>query len=104
MDLAADDLTGTANTITDDIPPHVHAQLDKDAAELSSYSFDSRSANILSIVINASFVAFSKTEWPINPTSVAACKNLLASNQEIGALLKEAHRSARYSEIRRRGG
>jgi hypothetical protein len=86
-----------------DISPHIHAQLDQDVDFLCRLSFDSQAATILSIVINASILAYSNTNWLINPTDVTACENLLASNQQIRDLLEKAHSSGLYSEIRRRG-
>lgn len=100
-----DDLIGRVRIIPGDISADDHSQLDKDATSLSNLAFESMAGDILYFVISASVSSYAKTNWPINVniTNVEACKTLLSSNPEMRPLLEQAHRSGRYSEIRRRG-
>ena len=98
----SDDLTGTMD-INIDIPQSVHTQLDADAEGLSMTSFDPYAPHILCFVMWTSAEAYKKTNWPIIPATMEGCTKLLESNQEIRGLLREAHRSGHYAEIRRRG-
>jgi hypothetical protein len=89
----------------DPLLPEIHAELDEDAQTLSDISFETKAPWILSTVLNASVAPYSTTGWPIDPAVVklSACKELLASNQELRDLLDTAHRSGQYAEIRSRG-
>ena len=107
MDLTASGDGIVVNTsITNDLSPHIHyAQQDKDFHFLSSLPFDAQAASILLPVINGSVLAYSTTEWLIDPTqaNMMACEKLLASNQEVRDLLEKAHHSGQCAEVRNRG-
>jgi hypothetical protein len=93
----------TMTTITRDISLQMHAELDRDIAYLAHLPFDSQASEILSGVINGSLLSYSTTTWPINATNRVACRDILASNQEIREILEKAHHSGEYSQIRNRG-
>ena len=108
MDLTASGDGIVVNTsITDDLSPHIYyAQQDKDFHFLSGLlAFNAQAGSILLPVINGSALAYSTTEWLIDPTqaNMMACEKLLASNQEVRDLLEKAHHSGQCAEVRNRG-
>ena len=98
----SDNFSGTVNTITDDIPQTIHAELNADANFWKALSLDSCAVQLLFYVMTSSAEAYSSTNSPIIFLSQTALRNLLKSNPEVSDLLSEAHESGDYTEIRRR--
>jgi hypothetical protein len=89
-----------------DLPPNVHSQLDVEVKPIVSLlPFDSQAASIFFIVLGGCAEAYDQICWPFdqNRISMKACKDLLASNEEIRELLRDAHSRGQYAEIRNLG-